>query len=268
MPAVLRIAAGAFTLGSLLLVPWPLFPLAWVAVLRPPGAKDGSPGLTARVLLAALAVMESLQVYPVGGTQKWIAALVLVPVGAIIFNDGLRQFQGWAAGQPNRAVGMVADWLAPAALIVNIPFALLFVYVAGSAYASGQSLGLRGTDLIKLPPTQASELRSLAQAIDQNCGEMITMPRMSSLSLWTGREGFSALNPGLWQLTLDSSGQRAIVDKIRDQPRICVVRNQFVLDWEAQGRPIARRPLVEFINTEFVPAATFGDYELLIRKSQ
>ena len=267
VPALLRMAAGAFTLGSLLILPWPLFPLAWVAVLRPAGAHDRSADPHARVLLATLAVMESLQVYPVGGTQKWIAALLVVPVGAIIFNDGLRQFQTWAASRQSRSVAMVAAWLAPAALIVNIPFALLFGYLAASAYASGQPLGLRGTELMRLPPAQASALQAVAKAVDQNCTSLITLPRMSSWNIWTGLPGNSRLETGdgIWIFSLDALQQESIVAQIRDKSGLCVVRNQAVIDFLSGERPVPRRPLVEFIDTAFTSVAKFGDYELLIR---
>jgi hypothetical protein len=211
-------------------------------------------------------VTGSLQAYPIAGTQKWIAALQVVPAGVVIFNDGLRQFQDWAAARRRRWF-VVASWLAPAALIANIPVALLFGFVAVSDYSAGQSPGLHGTELMRLPPTQAANLRSLAREIDHDCAELITLPRMPSLYLWTGRQGVSELNHGIWMFSLDSSHQASIAAQIRDKPRVCVVRNQAVLEFEALGRPIPRRPLVDFIETQFVPAATFGDYEVLIRNS-
>jgi hypothetical protein len=270
VPAILRIAAGAFVLGSPLFLPSPLYllalPLAWVAILRPTGDEENPADPTARLLLAALAVMASLEAYPVAGTQLWIAAVAVLPVGVVIFNDGLRQLLSWATARQSRSLMNVAGWLAPALVIVNVQVALLFGYLAASAYASGQSPGLPGTDLMRLPPAQASTLRSLAYEIDQDCANLLTMPGMPSINLWSERERISELDLGTWVFLLDASQQELVVGQIRAMPGLCVVRNHAVLDFWARGRPIPRRPLVEFIDTAFATTAIFGDYELLIRK--
>jgi hypothetical protein len=272
IPAFLRIGVGAFTALSVLLLPlwWFMlaFPLAWVAVLPPAGDTENPTDPTARLLLAALAVIDCLYLYPVAGTQQWVAALPLVPVSAITFNDGLRQLRAWAATRQSRSFLKVAASLAPGALIVTVAAWPVFIFFAGSAYASGQPLGLPGTELMRLPPAQVSDLQSLARAIDQNCTNLITLPRLPSLYLWTGRPGPSQLNSGIWVFSLDASQQQSIVSEIRDQPGLCVVRSQAELDFWAQGRQIPDRPLVEYIDTAFEPAGKFGIYELLVRKPQ
>lgn len=270
IPAFLRIAAGAFTLFAVLLLPSWYFvlalPLAWVAVLPPPRDHENPTDSMARFLLPALAVMETLQVYPVAGTQQWLAALLLVPVGAITFNDGLRQLQGWAAARHNQSFLKVAASLAPGALIVTFAVWPLFAYYAASAYASGQPLGLAGAGLMRLPPDQASALQSLTRAIDQDCTSLITLPRMPSLNLWTGRAGIAQLNDGIWIFSLDAAQQQSIVSQVQGRPGMCVVISQAVLNFEAEGRPVPRRPLVDYIDTNFQPEATFGIYELLVKR--
>ena len=268
IPAFLRMAVGAFTLLSVLLLPSWYFvlalALAWVAVLPPVGDHQNPTDSLARLLLPALAVMETLQAYPVAGTQQWLAALLLVPVGAITFNDGLRQLQGWAAARQNPSFLKVAASLAPGALIVTVAVWPLFAYYAASAYASGQPLGLPGASLMRLPPEQSSALQSLTRAIDQDCTSLITLPRMPSLYLWTGRAGIAQLNDGIWIFSLDASQQQSIVSRIQGRPGVCVVLSQAVLNFEAEGRPVPRRPLVDYIDTTFQPEATFGIYELLV----
>jgi hypothetical protein len=272
IPACLRIAAGAFTWLSVLVLPSPFFllalPLVWVAVLPPAGDQENPTDPLVRLLLPALAVMETLQMYPVAGTQMWLAALTLVPVGAITFNDGLRQLRTWATGRQNQSFLKVAAALGPGALILNVAVWPLFVYLAASAYASGQPLGLPGAGLMRLPSEQASALRSLAGAIDKDCTNLITLPRMPSLYLWTGRNGPAQLNDGIWMFSLDDSQQQEVVAQVRNMSGTCVVISQAVADFEAEGRPVPRRPLIEYIDTAFEPAATFGIYELLVRKPQ
>ncbi|HEV2029392.1 MAG TPA: hypothetical protein VGS16_12810 [Candidatus Dormibacteraeota bacterium] len=272
IPACLRIAAGAFTWLSVLVLPSPFFllalPLVWVAVLPPAGDHENPTDPFVRLLLAALAVMETLQAYPVAGTQMWLATLALVPVGAITFNDGIRQLRLWAAGRENQSFLKVAAAVGPGALILNVAVWPLFVYLAASGYASGQPLGLPGAGLMRLPPEQASALQSLAAAIDKDCTNLITLPRMPSLYLWTGKEGVAQLNDGIWMFSLDAAQQQSVVSQVRDKTGTCIVISQAVADFEAEGRPIPRRPLIEYIDTAFEPAGTFGIYELLVRKPQ
>ncbi len=270
--ALVRIGIGAFIWLSVLLLPSWFFllalPLVWVAVVPPPGDADNPADPSARLLLAALAVMEALQVYPVAGTQEWLAALTLVPVGAITFNDGLRQLRTWALSRRSESWLTVARSLPRGAVAVNVAVWALFVFLSGTAYASGAQLGLPGTELMRIPSAQATALQSLAVATGRDCTTLITMPRMASLNLWTGRAAVSPLNSdsGIWIFSLDAATQQSIVNQIRGRPGVCVVLSQALVDFWAEGRPVPRRPLVDYIATGFQPAGTFGIYELLVSK--
>jgi hypothetical protein len=94
------------------------------------------------------------------------------------------------------------------------------------------------------------------------------MPGMPSLYIWTGQNAPAFLYDSAWIYVLDAAQQQSIVDQIRSVPGMCVVRNQAVVDFWAEGRPVPSRPLVDFIDTNFVDAGSYGDYELLVRKPQ
>jgi hypothetical protein len=272
IPAFFRVGIGSFTWFSVLLLPSWYFlvalPLAWVAVQPPPGDAENPTDPWARTVLAALAVMEALQVYPVAGTQQWLAALALVPVGAITFNDGLRQLRALALSRRSESWLTVSRSLPRGAVIVNVAVWALFVYLSGTGYASGRALGLPGTELMRLPPAQASALESLALATRRDCTSLITMPRMASMNLWTGRAAISPLNTdaGIWIFSLDAAQQQSIVANIRDRQGVCVVLSQAIVNFWAEGRPVPRRPLVDYIDTNFEPDATFGIYDLLVSR--
>jgi hypothetical protein len=220
------------------------------------------------VFLPALAVMEALQVYPVAGTQQWLAALMLVPVGAVLFNDGLRQLEALPLTTRSDSLLIVSRSLPRGAVVVNVAVWTFFLYLMGTGYVSNQPLGLPGAELMRLPPAQASALQSLASVTDRDCTTLLTLPRMESLNLWTDKAGVSALysDVGIWIFSLDAAQQQSIVTQIRDKQGVCVVLSQSVLDFEAEGRPVPRRPLVVYIDTAFQSAGTFGIYELLISK--
>jgi hypothetical protein len=148
--------------------------------------------------------------------------------------------------------------------MVSVAIWPVFVFYAASAYATGEPLGLPGTELIRVPQWQASSLQSLVHAIDQHCTGLVTMPGLPSLYLWTGRHGISQLDP--WMFSLDAAQQQAVVSQIQDQPGLCVVKSPALVDLWAAGRPVPRLPLVAYIDDQFEPVGAFGLYELLQRR--
>jgi hypothetical protein len=270
--AFARIGIGAFTWFSVLLLPswyWVLtLPLAWVAMVPPRGDTETPVDPWARVLMPVLAVMAALQVYPVAGTQEWLAAVMLVPVGAVSFNDGLRQLRALGLTTRSESLLTISRSLPRGAVVVNVAVWGLFVYLSGVTYTSGRPLGLPGTELMRLPSVQVAALQSLASATDRDCTTLITLPRMESLNLWTEKAGLASLysDVGIWVFSLDAAKQQSIVNQLSGLQGVCVVRSEAVLSFEAEGRPVPRRPLVEYIDTAFQSAGTFGVYELLVSR--
>jgi hypothetical protein len=264
---LMRVGAGVVTWLSIALLPDPIFllalPLAWVAT-QAPDDDDGDPvGGYARVLLPALAVVESLQAYPIAGSQLSMAALSLVPVGAITLGDGIRQLRaaGIAGGGMVKAVGAVA----PAILLINIAVMLVLALIVTAAFASGTPLGLPGAESVRLQAQSAGQLRQLVAAVDRECSSFITFPGMNSFYIWTAEDPPTPVHIEVWWLVLDTRQQQELVQQLAGKPRLCVIKNQQVIDMWAQGRQIPSRPLVDFIDREFVHGSTYGDYELLVR---
>jgi len=261
----LRLTAGLLIWLSALLIPSSVFllalPLLWVACIPPTGNVEDRVGRYCRCLVPALAVTEALQVYPVAGTQVAIAGLSLVPAGAIVLHDGIRQLQTAGWGRPS----LFAASAAPAALLVNVLVFLAGGYVVLGAFSEGTRLGVPGAESIRVPAEQASQLQGLTDAIDRSCSSFISLPGMNSLYLWTHQSPPTNVRAEIWMLTLDDLQQGSLVRQLESRPRLCVVENQKVVDFWAQGRRVPNRPLVDFIRVGFVEAGTFGDYQLLVR---
>lgn len=265
--AWLRIGAGIVMWLSAALLPAPIFlfalPLAWVAG-RAPGAGGADPaGGYARALLPALAVVESLQAYPIAGSQLSMGALGLVPVGAILLGDGVRELR--AAAVATSGMARAAGAVAPAVLLVNVVALLGFALTATTAFATGTPLGLPGAGTIRLQAQPAGDLRDLVAAVDSGCSTFITFPGMNSFYIWTAKDPPTPVHSEVWWLVLDSTQQQTLVQQLAGKSRLCVIKNQHVIDFWAQGRQIPSRPLVDFIDREFVHYSTCGDYELLVR---
>ncbi|HET7419902.1 MAG TPA: hypothetical protein VFL27_05940 [Candidatus Dormibacteraeota bacterium] len=267
--ALARVAVGFFTWLVLLLPPDTIFllalPLAWVATQAPPGDAGNPIDPYARLLVPSLALLECLQTYPAAGTQLSLASLAMVPVGAMILSDGVRQLR--LAGVRRRAPIRLVSWVPRLAVSFNVAVFLLFALTAVAGFEADTALVLPGAENVRLPARQAGDLRALVAAIGQDCSGLITMPGMNSLYLWSGETPPPDLRQEIWWATVDAGRQEELVQQLQGRPRLCAVKNQVLIDFWAQGRPIPDRPLVRFIGSAFTASGTFGDYELLIRGS-
>jgi hypothetical protein len=228
-------------------------PLLWVACMPPPGEDPVGP--YSRLLLSSLAILETLQAYPVAGTQTPLAAIGLIPVGAMILADGIRQAKrssGWIAAAP-----------ATAAVLATV----LVSWLTIMNFTVAASLGLRGAAMVRVDPAQGAVLRSLVGAVAANhCADLITYPGMDSLYLWTSRGSSVETRYTVWYVTTAPSDQRRIVREWSQEENLCLVKNQHLVDFWANGR-VPNGPFVDFVNGGFVEAGQYGDYELLVRSS-
>src|SRR5450759_2025092 len=264
-----RIAAGVLIWICVLLPPSYLLMLAvalvWVAALPLPDDHRSPTEPYARLLLPALALMESLQAYPVAGTQLSIATIGVVLVGAVIINDGVTQVRFLAAGRGRVRLAAAATFVPVGGLILSVAAAALWGLLAAGSYEAGSPLGLPGAGLLRVPSAQQGVLRALTATLRRDCASFITMPGMPSLYVWTGQKAPVLLYESMWIYLLDGAQQQSIVDQARTLKGMCVVRNQAEVDFWANGRPGPSGPLVDFINTKFAVSSSYGDYDVLRR---
>jgi hypothetical protein len=262
---LVRVLAGAAIWLSVILLPSSTFllalPLAWIAARAPRGEEHASTNAYFRLFVPALAILETLQAYPIAGTQTWMAALGLVPLGAIILSDGLRQL---ALAHAARPVSLgPATWVPRAAVLINVAFFLLFGFVAITGFARGTPLDLRGAQLVRVPANQGTQMRALVASINRECSSFITLPGMDSFYIWTAQSPPAEVTAEGWWYLLNGHEQQALVQQVETKQRLCVVKNQRVIEfWR---RPVPQLPMAEFIDREFVVAGSYGDYDLLVR---
>jgi hypothetical protein len=77
----------------------------------------------------------------------------------------------------------------------------------------------------------------------------------------------TGLNTSHWWSLLTLEQERAIVERTRVRARPCAVRNRRIAAaWKGREPLPSGRPLIRYIETEFVPAHAVGDYEILHRR--
>jgi hypothetical protein len=232
--------------------------LAWV-VAAPRAKPDGYAKLDfARALLAALAILESLQAFPVAGSQALEAALPLVPVGAICIFDGLGQLG------LERVRLQLATWLV--FLTLGAGWLPQTWQQTRATYASDVPLGLPGASRVRVPADQAALLGQVNQAIRDNCETFISVPGLDSFYIFSRlKPPGSAPTRWIW-LIGDASAQQAVIDASQQVGRLCVVENDSLIAFWTQGRHVGG-PLEAYIQGGFGTLYTIGPYSVLVRPS-
>ena len=231
---------------------------AWV-VAAPRGTPRGFEKLDfARALVPALAILQSLHAFPVAGSQQAFAALALVPVGALSISDGLVQLGlTWARLQLATALlllTIVVSWLPPAWQQSRV------------AYAADVPLGLPGATRVRVPADQAVVLRQITQAVRENCDTFISLPGLDSFYIFAQVQPPTPPTRWMW-LSNNNAQEQAVVEASKRINRLCVLENDDLITLWLQGRKPPNGPLPNYIQESFVPAKSFDQYTILVRRS-
>lgn len=240
--------------------------LAWVAVIPPAGVTETPYKRFVRVLLPALAVFETLQVYPVAGSQMGIAAFVYVPVGALCLADALTSLRRWSEDRGGLAVQRLGIVVAVVAAAVAFDFAVNSIARPAAngaiAYHRQKALPFPGATYLRLPPEEAETYERLIDLIHENhCTTFIGYPNIDSFYLWAGIEPPPPYAPGAWVNALDSERQQRIVNELRASPRPCLIRSDARAELWLRGAPAPNRPLARYVLNEFQPVDEVGEFQ-------
>ena len=282
-PGLLRVAAGAaiwLTVagvgpvkvgpsGATIILP---LALAWIAALAPADVEEGPCRRFARVFLPLLAIGQTLQVYPVAGSQIHLSAVAFVAVGAICIADGVGQLRSWSAASGWAAPRFEAAGTA-AALAIAAIFGYHAIVSAGAstaiAYHDDHRLPLPGAELLHIPEPQNGDYVRLVDLIRKHrCTAFIAFPNIDSLYLWSGVAPPKPNPPGAWPIVLPIDQQQRVVDEMRTSPRPCAMRNEPLAEaaWLHGTPPNESDPLVDYIFNDFTTVAKVGESEFRVPK--
>ncbi len=282
-PGLLRVVAGVATWFTVAAVaPLSIGPpgnyialpmtLAWVAALAPAGSAEPPYRRFARVFLPLLAVCQTLQAYPVAGSQVRIASVTFVALGAVCLADGLGQLRAWSAA---------SGWEAPRFQAVSTAAALAITAVLGYhailspaanglvAYRNNPTLRLPGAEILHIPQTQNEEYVRLVDLIHEHrCTAFIGFPNLDSLYLWSGVEPPKPNPPGAWPIVLPLDQQQRVVDQMKASPRPCAIRNDGLAEgaWLHGTPPEESDPLVGYIFNDFRTVDEVGEFQFMVAK--
>ena len=280
-PALLRALAGlAIVFSVARIMPFGLDPtagnqdvlamvLAWVAAVPPRGVREPAQKRFLRILLPALALAETIQVYPVAGSQTAMAAVCFVPVGALCLADALGEMNAWGEARGAAAAQRLGAVLGVASIAIAGMFALDSVLMPAAtnavAYRHAEKLDLPGAGLVRLPAAEVDTYTGIVEALHrQGCTIFIGYPNVDSLYLWSGLPAPRPEPPNAWFKGLDASQQQRVVDELRASPRPCLVRSDERAKFYLAEAPPPNLPLVRYTLHDFRPVAHVGDFSLMV----
>lgn len=279
-PGLLRAAAGlAIWYTAAHVTPFSLGPaagnpnslplvLCWVAAIPPVGVHETPYKRFLRVLLPAFAVAETLQVYPVAGSQAGIAAFTLIPVGALCLADAVTSLRAWSEARGGSTPQRFGTVLLVLTATLAVQFGIDTIARPGASravlYHEQQSLPLPGAHLLRLPPAEVETYSGLVDLLHRyRCSSFIAYPNIDSLYLWSGIEAPPPQAPGAWITALGGERQQRIVDELRASPRPCAIRSDTRADLWLHGSPPPDEPLVHYILDDFHSVQQVGEFEFL-----
>jgi len=226
--------------------------LAWI-VVAPRTTPEGWAKLDfARVLLAAMAIVQALQAFPVPGAQIAYGSLPLVPLGGVCIHDGLRQLGLVSMTRQVAAAGLfaviAAGWLPSSWRELR------------DRYAADISIGLPGASLVRLPADQANAVVEVTRFVRTNCDTYISIPGMDSFYIFAQLPPPTPPTRWIWVGT-DVKRQQEVVNAVRGVSRLCVIENHRIIP-----RDHPRGPMDAYVSSEFVVAETVSSYIIFVRR--
>ena len=276
-----------------------LLPWGWLLLLPTAPRSSGNGRDTfARLFLCLLAAWQSLQAYPVAGTQIAAATFLPVLIYSLCLHDAVTALVAaphcrrarearLACGLQGAERGVERGLpLAPAIFRPSLTTrtgallqVLLLVLLLGlfalqwcnpvSAwrhYVAMKPLQLPGSRLLRLPPQQVDAYRQLAQYLGPACDTFLTYPGLNSLYFWTAKPPPTYLIVCGEVLHLDAGRQQRVVRALQRAQRPLIVVN--ILEAKSWIDRAASRQdlLLDLLRDEYHEVKRIGPFEIAAPK--
>jgi hypothetical protein len=212
----------------------------------------------ARLWLAWVFIWQTLQAFPVPGSQIGWGSFLWVPLfvagwhEAVIFWAGRLQIAA-------RAAPMVAGFV----LLAVATFALWPVGSVGYRhFTMNEPLGLPGSSRLRLGNNIASDLRILQQNARAHGGMLFTYPLMLSLNLWTGHR------PPVVPRSTPEAYERALFDQLERDPRAVLVVNRYWIELTLLQGKTQPETLFRYFNEHFMRVLQVDSFELWVHRGR
>ncbi|MBI1372243.1 MAG: hypothetical protein GC159_05710 [Phycisphaera sp.] len=272
----------AYPPGGLLMLSLCIGPLSWLLLSPTMTGRAGTPSDTAehhdsdetidvppptwsavpaRVFLAAMAIFNTLYLYPVAGAQTYFSTLLFIVIAAVLLHDACRVM---IAARPGSTP---ARYAIPLLLVLTTGLLVVdFTRDKASQYAASYPVALPGSGPMRLPESRVAATQWLVYNLREHSSVLAGVPGQPSIRYWSGvkapRPVFGDRHFGgvFWRwITPDE--QRQIVSEWNAADRLLAyVDNGQISRWpdvNAEDTEIGR-----YILRDLKPVAAYQNYEL------
>jgi hypothetical protein len=231
--------------------------LAWLMVVPltssvPTGADR------ARLWLAWVFIWQTLQAFPVPGSQIGWGSFLWVPLFVVGWHEAVIF---WA--ERLRVTARVAPVVAGIVLVGAATLALWPIARVGyQHFIRNEPLGLPGSSRLRLESSIASDLRILHQNIQAHGGTLFAYPLMLSLNLWTGHR------PPILPRDTPETYERALFDQLEADPRAVLVINHYWIELTLLKGETQPETLFRYFNEHFVPVLQVDSFEFWVHRGR
>jgi hypothetical protein len=250
-----------------------LLPWGWLLLVpTEPGDSSDNSGSFPRIFICLLAAWQSLQAYPVSGTQAVIATFLPVLIYCVCLHDAFKTFmeEPWTVQELARSPQ--ALWLIEVLVLGGLLYLSLGwckPLFAWRRYKYTPPIGLRGSEHLHTN-WQADTYRALSQYLETESDAFITIPGFNSLYFWTGKNAPTFFNTSfIWvndqqqaQVIADLQKARRPLIVVNDNPMIRPVDRGTLYAYPAGPAG----PLPRFIQEQCYEVKTIGSFRILALK--
>ena len=235
-------------------------PFLWVAAW--PSGSGASTLDSRRAILVLIAVLQSLQAYPVAGTQMAFATVLMIPIAFVCASDALAFLT-----QQRVAV----RWLPRAVQVACVAAGILFYRpsfgstVWRGAYDANFAARLNGAKHLRISATELAPYQWLVATAHAECKVLVTLPGLYSLNAWSGVPPVNALNATTWMTLLTPLEQASIWKAVDATERACAVYNPSLAANWLGSKSVESLPAHAELLERFRTVAEAGGYQLMMR---
>jgi hypothetical protein len=217
-----------------------------------------------RLWLALVLVLQLLHAYPIAGSQinwgtfLWIPLLVLGVQEA--FAVLTERDAAWS-----RNLRIVVNGILVAVVVF---MSVRLVRTGWSNCHVGEPLRLPGAEDIILPDDTAFALRIMTENARAHGDMLFSLPGVYSLNLWSGLPTPTLANATHWFSLLSSDQQQAIIARLNQSPRACLVVQMDTLEYLIAHNFHPRGELAEYLGQTFKPAFKVDNYAFWVRRGR
>ncbi len=215
-----------------------------------------------RTALVLVALLQTLQIYPIAGTQMSYATFSMIIIAVLCLSDVSRKSK-ILFPQTFGNVTLRKSFIIAAALGLFC-VAAYRTYANREIYKTQSPLNLAGADKLRLPEKDVATYTFLVENIKSNCDTFVSMPGINSLYFWAQIESPTTYNSTAWMTLLGDEQQKSIVESLKTKRRVCAVYHPQLTQNGLRNRDLSDFPLSRYILNNLTARGEINQYQFMM----